>query len=413
MVRSGRGSEDRNLKFEPMVEISKLSQAARVQIATESRHSAIETARQIVDSPAMQAAVAVQENLATTQLLADLTQSHAVLQAAWQSAGILDRVSDLHEIVDPLRGAMDEFSARFSLPDLSDTVKLMQQFQQSPEMEEFSKYAASVNEIQRAMDAMHTPWLDAQESQRSIAGFARIQGIGSILNRTQSFDDVVSKTLRSDLGDWRDKITWPEPVLTDKGVRAAFYVDRGFDATLTDRPAPAFHESAEIAGLRRQPPPLVANYGEPVPRVDSDSDEEALVLTNAAHDWLQRLESHLRRFIDTQMAAVFGPDWPRTQLPNGVYDQWKEKRESAVKAGRQPKQLIAYADFTDYERVICKKDNWRQVFKGYFIRPESVRECFQRMHPIRLDTMHARIISQDDELLLYVEVRRLISVISK
>ena len=57
--------------------------------------------------------------------------------------------------------------------------------------------------------------------------------------------------------------------------------------------------------------------------------------------------------------------------------------------------------------VICRRDNWRQVFSPYFERAETVRESFQRLYPIRLDTMHARPITQDDELLLYVETKRL------
>jgi hypothetical protein len=47
----------------------------------------------------------------------------------------------------------------------------------------------------------------------------------------------------------------------------------------------------------------------------------------------------------------------------------------------------------------------------FFGRPESVRESFQRLYPIRLDTMHARPITQDDELLLYVETRRLVKIL--
>ena len=73
--------------------------------------------------------------------------------------------------------------------------------------------------------------------------------------------------------------------------------------------------------------------------------------------------------------------------------------------------LLAYADFTDYELIICRADNWREVFSQTFKRPESVRESFQRLYPIRICTMHARPITQDDELFLYVELRRLIGVI--
>ena len=40
-----------------------------------------------------------------------------------------------------------------------------------------------------------------------------------------------------------------------------------------------------------------------------------------------------------------------------------------------------------------------------------MRESFQRLHPIHVDTMHVRPISQDDELLLYVEVKRIIDAI--
>ncbi len=47
----------------------------------------------------------------------------------------------------------------------------------------------------------------------------------------------------------------------------------------------------------------------------------------------------------------------------------------------------------------------------FFVRTESVRESLQRLYLIRLDTMHARPITQDDEWLLYVETRRLVNLI--
>jgi hypothetical protein len=53
------------------------------------------------------------------------------------------------------------------------------------------------------------------------------------------------------------------------------------------------------------------------------------------------------------------------------------------------------------------------LFAVFFLRSESVRESFQRLYPIRLDTMHARRFPQDDELLLYVETRQMVKVIKK
>ena len=400
-----------------MVDISELNQVARAaQIIAGQHQRAVEAVQRIVDGPAVQEVIAL-ENSAGSHVLAELACNQALVSAAQgpleelHRAGIFDQASDVHETLCSPQEMMDAFNARFILPEVSISEKLMQEFQHSPAAGVLARYATRADEIQRAMEAMHTPWLDEQEMMRSVAGFAEIQGIGSMLTRMPGFDETVSEVLRVDLGDWRDKITWPEPVLTDMDARGTFYIERGFDPYLTDFPAPAFRESTEIAGLRREPPSLVDAYGEPVPRAENYGDEKALVLTNVAHDWLQRFESNLRNFIDEQMTEVFGPNWPKHQLPKGMYERWMEKREAAAKRGRAPKPLIAFADFTDYERVICKKDNWRQVFSSFFNRPESVRESFQRMHPIRLDTMHARPIAQDDELLLYVEVRRLIRVI--
>jgi hypothetical protein len=93
--------------------------------------------------------------------------------------------------------------------------------------------------------------------------------------------------------------------------------------------------------------------------------------------------------------------------------RWHEKKRKAEQAGAEERPLIEYADFTDYGQVICRADNWREVFGLFFVRPDSLRESFQRLHPIRLDTMHARLITQDDELLLHVEVKRLVKVITK
>jgi hypothetical protein len=214
------------------------------------------------------------------------------------------------------------------------------------------------------------------------------------------------------LGDWRDPITWPVAVFDDLTARSELYAGLGFNAELTDLPAPAFRETVTIARLRREPPPLVRAYGAPVAQAESDDEEIALVRTNEAHDWLLRLETQLRRFIDRHMTQAYGPEWPKGRLPNRLYEKWAEKKRQAEDAGGRAWPLVAYADFTDYVPVICRADNWREIFARYFRRPESVRETFQRLYPIRLDTMHARPITQDDELLLYVETRRLIKVIT-
>jgi hypothetical protein len=112
------------------------------------------------------------------------------------------------------------------------------------------------------------------------------------------------------------------------------------------------------------------------------------------------------------MVEALGPEWPKHRLPPNVMETWRGKKQRAQRHTDADLPLIAYADFTDYEIVICRRDNWR-LFERYFDRPESVRESLQRLYPIRVDTMHSRVITQDDELFLQVECKRLMRAMGR
>ncbi|MEP7352501.1 MAG: hypothetical protein ABI824_04635 [Acidobacteriota bacterium] len=385
-----------------------IKRALEAQNAITKHSRLLDVAALSVRSPMLEAVRSLHENSALKQMMADVERSQAMMRMAsgpledLRRAGIFDHGSVLAR-------TMADFSARFRLPEIAETARLMAQFRSSPAAEALKRYAEQTSSIQSAIENMRTPWLDVQESLRSMGGFAALQGIGHALKGMPAFGHDLEAALRVDLGDWRDTITWPPAIFTDLGARSDFYIERGFNPALTDFPAAAFEESLDIAGLRREPPPLVDLYGSPIPASNDDDEEESLARTNTAHDWLLRLETQMRRFIDQQMTNAFGPDWPKHRLPNGLYDKWQEKKQTALQNGGREWPLVAYADFTEYVLVICKRDNW-SVFAPFFDRPESVRESFQRLYPVRLDTMHARPITQDDELLLYVETRRLVKV---
>lgn len=387
------------------------------QEATLTQARTFDALAKAAHSPLANAIKVVEENSSVRRFLQDIDRHQAVIRAAegplaeLRHAGLFDLSSPYQREMSRMQELMTVFENRFRLPEIEAVTRLTEQFKTSPLTEVLTRYSEQTSSLQKAMEAMRTPWLDAQESLRSVAGFAELQGIGRILERLPTFDDRLSDAIRGGLGDWRDPITWPEKIFSDLWARSEFYIELGFEPSLTDFPAQAFSESIEIAGLRREPPPLVDAYGPPVPPSSDGEEEESLVRTNVAHDWLLRLETQLRQFIDAQMMRAYGTDWPKHRVPKDVYDKWQEKKRQAEKIGARTWPIIAYADFTDYERVICKKDNWKEVFVGFFVRPENVRETFQRLYPVRLDTMHARPITQDDELLLYVETRRLIKII--
>ena len=340
--------------------------------------------------------------------------ARTALGPMWElrQAGILDVDSPWRREMELARHAMDGFDARFRLPETTETQRLLAEFRETAFSEILTRYSQQESSLKQAMEGMRTPWMDAHEAMWSMAGFAEMQGIGHALRSMPAFDESLSAALRLDLGDWRDPITWRPETFTNLEARSDFYVSRGFNPALTDFPLPAFEEALDIAGLRGELPPLVEGDMRSVPPKVA-GEEKGLARTNAAHDRLQRLERLLRNFIEEQMTRVFGTDWPKHRLPNGLYELWQDKKRKAEQAGAEERSLVEYADFMDYALLICRTDNWREVFAPFFNRPESVRESFQRLHPIRLDTMHARLITQDDELLLRVEVKRLVKAITK
>jgi Swt1-like HEPN len=314
-------------------------------------------------------------------------------------ATILGSEPSLGKEMSQIQQEVAAYEARFRFPDRSETTRLIAQVQNSGAIPFLSSSQEETLNLQRAIQAMKSPWLDAENTLHSIRGFAELQGIGQALRHLPTFDPRLADALRLELGDWRYVIDWPPHIFMDPMARTEFYIERGLNPGLTDFPAPAFKESLSIARLKEGP-------------ATKDNDEkQGFARTNAAHDRLQRFETQLRRFIDERMTAAFGQDWIKHQVPGDILKAWREKKQKAMDNGEQGWPLLAYADFTDYVPLIIRKDNWERVFKPIFQRIESVQESFQRLYPIRICTMHARIITQDDELYLYVEIKRILSVI--
>ena len=309
-----------------------------------------------------------------------------------------------------MRNTVANIERHFCLPEIVELPKLFREFESGDTANAIKRYREQGSELRQAMESMRTPWLDVEHKLASIAGFVELQCIGHALRTGPTFDALLTDALRVDLGDWRDKITWPSDIFTDPSARTSFYLERGFDPALTAFPPEAFEESVSIAGLKELPPPLVQAYNFE-PEVEEDEEESAFKRTNKAHDRLQRFETQLRRFIDERMKAAFGEDWIKPKVPGNIRERWLEKRKKAEDDGGPEWPLIAYADFTDYVVIIMRKDNWDKVFRPVFKRPAFVQESFQRLYPIRVCTMHARPITQDDKLYLYVETKRILDAI--
>jgi hypothetical protein len=273
------------------------------------------------------------------------------------------------------------------------------------------RYSNQLPRAQEAMLGMQAPWLDSLHALESVRGFAELQAIGGALTIVPSFGDDFSGLLRADLGDWRDRITdWSDGIGESVAARHSLYVERGLNTDLTDFPEDAFDESLALAGISGNQSVLVVEYGQLTSLFIDGEEDKALARTNVAHDHLQRFEFQLRKFIDQSLSKAVGTNWPKQRLPNGLYDKWHFKKSNDKGQGvNWP--LITYADFTEYVDIICRSDNWKEVFEPIFKRKEGVRESFQRMYAIRIAIAHARPITNADALYLYVEVKRLLDAL--
>lgn len=359
---------------------------------------------------------ALEANSGFQRLIKEINRDQELVRVALgpleelRRAGVFDQASGSTAVSRQARDMLVQVQNNFRLPEIAEATKLFREFEASGAANVLKRYQAQASEFQRAMETMRTPWLDMQDRLGSISGFVELQGIGHALRTMPAFNKRLTEALRIDLGDWRAKINWPADIFTDPLARTSFYAERGLDPALTAFPASAFAQSLTIAGIKGTLPPLVEAYNFE-PEAEEEEDEAAFERTNAAHDRLQRFETHIREFIDDRMKAAFGKNWIKHQVPDRIRQAWLEKQQKAKDSGEPEWPLVAYADFSDYVPIITRKDNWKAVFKPFFRRQTFVQESFQRLYPIRICTMHARLITQDDELYLYVETKRILAAI--
>lgn len=321
-------------------------------------------------------------------------------------SNVLDTLPTVDLEVQKILSFASELEGQFRLPQLLEIPNLLQTLEMDGTATALTSYRDRATELSRVVEGMTTPWLNMRDQTRSLTGLLGLHEIGHVLNTTPIFNIELDERLRSYLGDWRSPIDWPSEIFNDPVIRSDFYIDRGLDPTLTEFPGAAFDEAITIAGIKRPLPSRIDAY-DYEHKHESDG-ETGFKRNNAAHDRLQRFESHIRSFIDQQMTAAVGDNWIKHRVSGEIRQLWKEKQEAASENGEPKRPLIAYADFTDYEAIIVRNDNWKDVFAPIFRRKRSVQESFQRLYPIRVCTMHARIITQDDKLYLVAETQRLL-----
>jgi len=231
------------------------------------------------------------------------------------------------------------------------------------------------------------------------------------------FDNTCTTAMRRTLGDWRQITEFPTPLLDAPLARSDFYFGLGFDRALMDMPTPAYMATLDAIVFRapqsREPVPYRHYLPECDESADGPDDTEAVPhLNRKAYRKLYIVETSLRSFIDPLMCATYGPAWLRERM-HELHDRLQEKCDKDIATGRDPAPLIAYADFTDYRDIIVRRTHWNDIFSSYFPRKDDISESLIRLYPARNCTMHGRVVTKEDYLLVVVEVNRILKAIKR
>ncbi len=118
------------------------------------------------------------------------------------------------------------------------------------------------------------------------------------------------------------------------------------------------------------------------------------------YEYLKGLENVLRVFIQNKLAKITS-NWWKERIPEDV--RVNAENRKASNESRWPWHStsdlhpIYFVDFTDYSKIISRKDNWEQVFKPVLGGESSILAIkLRELEPIRNSLSHSRSLSESE-----------------
>jgi len=132
---------------------------------------------------------------------------------------------------------------------------------------------------------------------------------------------------------------------------------------------------------------------------------------------LKELEEKLRKFVSERVESRFGKEWWKGTDMKFLADRWNERRimndrTVADKKSERNEQLIHYASFSDYRRIINNPFAW-DAFEDYFPDRSWIIQRLKELDPIRNAIMHHTPLDEDDYVRLGLYTRDILKIIDK
>ena len=115
----------------------------------------------------------------------------------------------------------------------------------------------------------------------------------------------------------------------------------------------------------------------------------------SSRDALDELEISVRTFVQEQLFECFGPNWWKTRV-SGKIKKDCESRANKEKSQRFPRlpqsELVHYTNLGELKDIICRADNFRDVFKSFFENTEQISSKLSELVGFRNPAAHIRLV---------------------
>lgn len=260
----------------------------------------------------------------------------------------------------------------------------------------FKSLAEWQSSLAKRMSAITVPWALEKHLGVSTVGFARIARLHDLAVGAQAFEREPSGIFGEELGT-------PVPYDEAVGDRDVAALNAGFNPEVITFPSETYPQILITAGFSFRM--------ERLPSLVSDTGDDSGVFDFRFNALFTQIEHRLRDLIVQELKCLVGKKWYKRRIPEQLRNKWEERRNNDRLDRMDCYSLILYADFMDISEIICRNDNWKDVFQRFFSSKPDFQISMQRLHPIRKALGHSRPLVRSDQLILFCEATRILKAI--
>ena len=127
------------------------------------------------------------------------------------------------------------------------------------------------------------------------------------------------------------------------------------------------------------------------------------------YELLRMLENDLRKIIERELSRISSKWWIE-RIPPDVREnaERRKSKEEYLWPWLKPSEKyspIMYINFSEYSKIICLRNNWREVFKDIFKDEDLIKSRLKELEYIRNKIMHFRKLTSREKEKLRIFVK--------